>query len=84
MEVVISVTTDTGNRVARQRYPGRRVEFYPPDFSWIVHDTLDALRPDLMILVESEFWPNFLLAAQEREIPVVLVNGKMSRRSAPP
>jgi 3-deoxy-D-manno-octulosonic-acid transferase len=82
VEVVVTVTTDTGNRVARQRYPGRRVEFYPPDFSWIVNDALDALRPDLMILVESEFWPNFLLSAQERSIPVVLVNGKMSRRSA--
>jgi len=81
-EVVLSVTTDTGYRVARAHYPGHRVEFYPPDFSWIVHDALDALRPDLMILVESEFWPNFLLGAEERGIPVVLVNGKMSRRSA--
>jgi 3-deoxy-D-manno-octulosonic-acid transferase len=82
VEVVITVTTDTGYRVARKRYPGRRVEFYPPDFSWIVNNALDALRPDLMILVESEFWPNFMLAAEERGLPVVLVNGKMSPRSA--
>lgn len=82
VEVVISVTTDTGYRVARKRYPGHRVEFYPPDLSWIVHDALDAIRPDLMILVESEFWPNFLFAARERGIPVALVNGKMSERSA--
>jgi 3-deoxy-D-manno-octulosonic-acid transferase len=82
VEIVITVTTDTGHRVARTRYPGRRVEFYPPDLSWIVNDALDALRPDLMILVESEFWPNFLFAARERRIPVALVNGKMSERSA--
>jgi len=82
VEVVITVTTDTGQRVARRRYPGRRVEFYPPDLSWIVNDTLDALRPDLMVLVESEFWPNFLVAARERGIPVALVNGKLSERSA--
>jgi len=82
VEVVITVTTDTGARVARRRYPGRRVEFYPPDLSWIVNDTLDALRPDLMVLVESEFWPNFLVAARERGIPVALVNGKLSARSA--
>ncbi len=82
VQVVISVTTDTGYRVARRRYPGHRVEFYPPDLSWIVDDALDAIRPDLMILVESEFWPNFLFAAREREIPVALVNGKMSERSA--
>jgi 3-deoxy-D-manno-octulosonic-acid transferase len=82
VEVVISVTTDTGSRVARDLYPGRRVEFYPPDLSWIVGRALDSLRPDLMILVESEFWPNFLSAARERGIPVALVNGRISAGSA--
>ena len=82
VEVIITVTTDTGHRVATKRYPGHRVEFYPPDMSWVVEDALDALRPDLMILVESEFWPNFLFSARARGIPVALVNGKMSERSA--
>lgn len=82
VEVVISVTTDTGYRVAEKRYPGHRIEFYPPDFSWIVNDSLDAIQPDLVILVESEFWPNFLFAARARGIPVALVNGRMSERSA--
>ncbi len=82
VQVVISVTTDTGNRVARKRYPRHRVEFYPPDLSWIVDDALDAVAPDLVILVESEFWPNFLWAARERGIPVALVNGRLSARSA--
>ena len=82
VEVVITVTTDTGHRVARERYPGRRVEFYPPDLSWIVRDALDRLRPDLVVLVESELWPNFLAAVAERGIPVALVNGRISARSA--
>ncbi|MDA1193988.1 MAG: 3-deoxy-D-manno-octulosonic acid transferase [Planctomycetota bacterium] len=82
VEVVISVTTDTGRSVAEKRYPGRRIEFYPPDFSWVVNDALDAIRPDLVVLVESEFWPNFLFATRERGIPVALVNGRMSERSS--
>ena len=82
VEVVISVTTDTGYRVAEKRYPGHRIEFYPPDFSWVVNNALDAIQPDLVILVESEFWPNFLFAARDRGIPVALVNGRMSERSA--
>ena len=82
VEIIVTVTTDTGFRVARARYPNLRVEFYPPDLSWIVNDSLDALSPDLMILVESEFWPNFLAAARERGLPVALVNGRMSERSA--
>ena len=82
LEVIVSVTTDTGRRVAAELYPRHRVEFYPPDLSWIVRDALDALRPDLVVLVESEFWPNFLLTAHEREIPVALVNGRISAGSA--
>jgi 3-deoxy-D-manno-octulosonic-acid transferase len=82
VEVVVSATTDTGRRVALDRYPGRRVEFWPPDLSWVVRPALDRLRPDLLVLVESEFWPNFLFEASERGIPVALVNGRISVRSA--
>jgi len=82
VEMLLTATTDTGYRVARERYPGRRVEFYPPDLSFIVEDALDRLRPDLVLLVESEFWPNFLTSVRTRGIPVVLVNGRISARSA--
>jgi 3-deoxy-D-manno-octulosonic-acid transferase len=82
VEIVITTTTDTGFRVAKERYPGRRVEFYPPDLSWIVRDALDRLRPDLVVLVESEVWPNFLSTVAARGIPVALVNGRISERSA--
>jgi 3-deoxy-D-manno-octulosonic-acid transferase len=82
VDVVITATTDTGYRVARERYPGLRVEFYPPDLSVIVRGALNRLRPDLVVLVESEFWPNFLTAVSRRRIPVVLVNGRISARSA--
>lgn len=82
VEVVVTATTDTGYRVARERYPRHRVEFYPPDVSWIVRGALDRLRPDLVVLVESEFWPNFLTAVARRAIPTVLVNGRISQRSA--
>jgi len=82
VEIVLSVSTDTGHRVARARYPGHRVEFYPPDLSWIVGDALDALDPGLIVLVESGFWPTFIAMAGDRGIPVVVVNGRMSERSA--
>ena len=82
VEMLLSVTTDTGFRVARQRYPGRRIEYFPPDASWVVEDALDAVRPDLMVLVESELWPNFLASVRHRNVPIVLVNGRMSERSA--
>ncbi|HVG92916.1 MAG TPA: 3-deoxy-D-manno-octulosonic acid transferase, partial [Planctomycetota bacterium] len=82
VEIVVSATTDTGRRVALDRYPGRRVEFWPPDLSWVVRPALDRLRPDLLVLVESEFWPNFMFEVFERGIPAALVNGRISARSA--
>lgn len=82
LEVVFSVTTDTARRVASDLYPRHRIEYYPPDLSWVVRDALSAVRPDLILLLESEFWPNFLLGAHERGTPVALVNGRLSEASA--
>jgi 3-deoxy-D-manno-octulosonic-acid transferase len=81
VEVVVSVSTATGRRVAEERYPRHRIDFYPPDLSWVVADALDKVRPGLVVLVESGFWPNLLSAARERGVPVVVVNGRISERS---
>ncbi|MCA8921215.1 MAG: 3-deoxy-D-manno-octulosonic acid transferase [Planctomycetes bacterium] len=80
-EVVLSTTTSTGQQVAKKSYPGLRVIYYPLDFTWAVRRVLDAIRPDLVILVELEIWPNFLSEAYRRKIPVALVNGRISERS---
>ncbi|MGE0192814.1 MAG: 3-deoxy-D-manno-octulosonic acid transferase [Planctomycetota bacterium] len=81
-DIVLGVTTVTGRRVAAELYPTLRVERAPTDLSWSIHRYLAALRPDLVLLVESGLWPGFLLAARRRGVPVVLVNGRMSERSA--
>lgn len=80
-EVVLSTTTGTGQEVARRSYAGRRVFYYPIDLSWSVRRVLDAIRPDLVILVELEIWPNFLGEVYRRRIPVALVNGRITARS---
>jgi 3-deoxy-D-manno-octulosonic-acid transferase len=81
LEFVISVTTTTGYDVAVQRYPRCLVIYYPLDFSWAVGRALDRIRPTAIGLVELELWPNFLFAAAARQIPVMLVNGRISERS---
>ena len=80
-EVVISTTTKTGQEVARQHYPGRRVFYYPLDFSWSTRRVLRRVRPRAVILMELEIWPNFLLATSLTDVPVLLVNGRISTRS---
>lgn len=81
LEFVISATTSTGYELARERYPACRVVYYPLDFSWSVGRALDRLRPTAIGLVELELWPNFLRAASLREIPVLLINGRITERS---
>ncbi|HMC63328.1 MAG TPA: 3-deoxy-D-manno-octulosonic acid transferase [Gemmataceae bacterium] len=78
---VISTTTDTGMEEARKRFPDCEVIYWPLDFSWAVRRALRQLNPDLMVLAEGELWPNFLLAAKERGIPVAVINGRISPRS---
>ncbi|MDX2131197.1 MAG: glycosyltransferase N-terminal domain-containing protein [Planctomycetota bacterium] len=81
-EVVVSATTDTGLRRARELFAGAaHVVRYPLDFSWSVRRFLDAVRPDAVGLVELEVWPNFMDACAARGIPVGVINGRLSARS---
>ncbi|MDB5312063.1 MAG: waaA [Gemmataceae bacterium] len=79
--VVVSSTTDTGLAEARKRFADLPVVPWPFDFSWAVGDALDSVNPSLVVLAESELWPNFLRAAKRRRVPVVVVNARMSPRS---
>jgi 3-deoxy-D-manno-octulosonic-acid transferase len=80
-QCVISTTTDTGFDEARKHFPDLPVIFWPFDFSWAVRRALHRIRPSLVILAEGEMWPNFLLAAEQRGVPVAVINARMSPRS---
>src|SRR5262245_43655763 len=79
--VVVSSTTDTGIAEARKKFPDLNVIAWPFDFSWAVASALETVKPSLVVLTESELWPNFLAAASARSVPVVVVNARMSPRS---
>ena len=82
VDVVISVTTDTGMAHAKKLFGETcHVVRYPLDFSWSVRRFLDAVRPDVVALVELEIWPNFVGACSRRSIPVSVINGRLSERS---
>jgi 3-deoxy-D-manno-octulosonic-acid transferase len=81
-DISISVSTSTGFEVARQRYPGRTVFYAPFDVSSCATRALHRRRPDAILLVELELWPNFLLTAQRLGVPVLVVNGRLTTRSS--
>lgn len=79
--LVISAYSATGIAAARKTFPDRNVIVFPFDLSFVVRRVLERLDPRLIVIVESEYWPNFLLAARRRQIPVAVINGKVSERS---
>ncbi|MFP4145048.1 MAG: 3-deoxy-D-manno-octulosonic acid transferase [Phycisphaeraceae bacterium] len=80
--IVISVTTDTGLARAQRLYGERHeVVRYPLDFTPAVRRMLDRVRPSLVALTELEVWPNFVAECERREVPVCVINGRLSERS---
>jgi len=81
--LLVSTVTETGRGVAEARLPADRFIFFPLDFPWSVGRALDSIRPRLVLLTETELWPNFLRACAVRHVPVVVINGRISPRSFP-
>ncbi len=81
--LLISTTTRTGQALARERFGADRIFYCPLDLPWTVRAYLGALQPRLLILVETEFWPNLLSGCFRRRIPVAVVNARISDRSWP-
>jgi 3-deoxy-D-manno-octulosonic-acid transferase len=79
--IVISTTTATGQVLARERFGAERVFYYPLDFAWAVRAYLRVLRPELVVLMESEIWPRMLVECGRRGVPVAVVNARVSDRS---
>ena len=81
--VVISTTTATGQKLARERFGEADAFYFPLDFAFAVRAYLKALRPELVIVAETEFWPNFLRAVKKSGARIVVVNARVSDRSFP-
>jgi 3-deoxy-D-manno-octulosonic-acid transferase len=80
--VVISTTTLTGQTLARQVYPELAIFYFPLDFRLCVHRALSQIKPTLVLLTETELWPNFIdITTRVRKIPLCLINGRLSERS---
>ncbi len=80
---VLATGTATGHAVATAAdIPGLRVTYSPLDFRWMVRRYLKRFEPSQIVLIEGEVWPHLLLACEKRDIPVRLVNARMSPRSA--
>lgn len=80
LPLFVSTTTITGQKLASEFLPSRTF-YFPFDWTWCVRRTFRNTQPGLILIFETEIWPNFLWEAHDHEIPVILINGRISDRS---
>ena len=82
IRILVSTVTETGNRMANSILTGvDAVIFFPFDYKWVVRRVIRAISPRLFILVETDIWPNFLRELKTRNVPSIMINGRVSPRS---
>jgi len=80
--LVISTTTITGQELARERIPfADAVIYFPFDWAFSVRKVLEAIKPAVVVVLETEIWPNFLREAGRRKVPVIFISGRISDRA---
>jgi 3-deoxy-D-manno-octulosonic-acid transferase len=82
-QVAVSTTTDTGQQLAKKHFGEENVFYFPMDFGFAIRPYLRRLRPGLIVIAETEFWPNFLRLAHASGARVAVVNARISDRSLP-
>jgi len=80
-EIFVSTTTDTGQNLATSRFGAEHVFYFPIDLGFAIRPYLDVLQPQLIVIAETEFWPNFLRLAKRSRARLAVVNARLSDRS---
>mgnify|MGYP000201926233 CR=1 FL=1 len=83
ISIVFSVTTTSGRKLADEQIASLvdAIVPFPLDIYFVVETFIDKIKPDLFVLVETDFWPNLLGSLRSRNIPAILVNGRVSEKS---
>ena len=80
--LIVSTTTMTGHTLARERMPfADAVIYFPLDWTFCVRRALRAVQPAIVVILETEIWPNFLREARRRGVPVLFISGRISNHS---
>lgn len=79
----VSSTTETGMELAQKLFaePSVQLLYFPFDFSWAIRRVMRTLNPSLIVLGELELWPNLIDIATQQQVPIAVVNGRLSERS---
>ena len=81
--IAVSTVTVTGQQLAREilKNEAQRIFYFPIDWRWVVRRALKATKPAVVLVMETELWPNFLRECRKQQIPLAVVNGRLSQQS---
>ncbi len=80
--LILSTVTVTGNYTARRRVPeADAVFFFPFDYPWVVRHVIRGINPQVVLVAETELWPNFFRELKKAGIPSAVINGRISLKS---
>ncbi len=84
IEILMTTITQSSAMLMRknfERYENVKHRYLPLDINFLINKFLDGWKPKLVLFVDSEIWPNFLLEIKKRNIPLILLNGRITKRS---
>ncbi|MFQ5453693.1 MAG: 3-deoxy-D-manno-octulosonic acid transferase, partial [Candidatus Zixiibacteriota bacterium] len=83
LKIHISTMTRTGFSTATQikKTPCISLSYFPFDIPSVVKKTLDRVQPRILVVAETEIWPNLVYETAKRNIPIILINGRMSEKA---
>lgn len=83
-EIVITTMTRYGNEIAKKSFPdAKKIFFFPFDYPLFLKSVIKKIKPVLLLIAETELWPNLLMYCQRLKIPIIIFNGRISKRSFP-
>lgn len=80
-QLLVTTTTSTGAEQVSKMGAHVTHRYMPIDFSWCVRKFLNVVNPEAMLIIETELWPNTIHTVSSRNVPIVLVNGRLSEKS---
>jgi 3-deoxy-D-manno-octulosonic-acid transferase len=80
-KIIVSTVTPTGNHIARERFKGAEIIYFPVDLSFITDKVMGSIKPKVVLIAETEIWPNFINSAKKAGAGVVIFNGRVSKDS---
>jgi 3-deoxy-D-manno-octulosonic-acid transferase len=80
-KIIVSTVTPTGNHIARERFKGAAVIYLPLDISYITDKVAGIIKPKVLLIAETEIWPNLISSVKKSGAKIVIFNGRVSRNS---